>query len=140
MKSVNPQEAQALLAQGWTYVDVRSEVEFERGHPAGALNLPLLHSEAGGMVPNADFLKVAEAVLPKDQRLVLGCQAGGRALKAVQLLAQHGYQELALQRCGWGGSRTPTGQIEPGWAASNLPTETGHPPERSYRELAKRAP
>ncbi|HEY3253455.1 MAG TPA: rhodanese-like domain-containing protein, partial [Polyangiaceae bacterium] len=43
IKPVTPEEAAELLSQGHVYVDVRSEPEFEAGHPAGALNVPLLN-------------------------------------------------------------------------------------------------
>ena len=52
VKRVTPPEADALLAQGWTYLDVRSIPEFEGGHPAGAANVPLLHMQGGRMAPN----------------------------------------------------------------------------------------
>lgn len=139
MKRISPQEAQELLAQGWTYLDVRSEPEFENGHPAGALNIPLMQPGPGGMAPNPDFLKVVQAVLPKDAKIVLGCQGGNRSARAGALLEQHGYTNLVDQRCGFGGARDATGRVEPGWAAAGLPVEQGHPPGRAYRELAKKA-
>ena len=138
MKRISPTEAKELLDQGWTYLDVRSEPEFEEGHPAGAINIPLMHRGPGGMSPNPDFMKVVEAVLPKDAKLVVGCQAGGRSAKAVQQMVQSGYQNLADQYCGWGGARDPSGQVVPGWAASGLPMESGQPEGRAYRDLAKR--
>src|SRR6187402_2299132 len=38
---ISAEEAQRLLGQGYTYVDVRSESEFVEGHAPGALNVPL---------------------------------------------------------------------------------------------------
>ena len=38
VRQVSPEEAQALLSEGYRYVDVRSEREFAEGHPAGAFN------------------------------------------------------------------------------------------------------
>ena len=34
--------------------DLRSEPEFEKGHPAGALNVPISHRGPAGLVPNPD--------------------------------------------------------------------------------------
>src|SRR5687767_13784376 len=51
-RRVLPEEAEKLIAEGYTYVDVRSVPEFEQGHVPGALNVPLLHSAAGGMQEN----------------------------------------------------------------------------------------
>ena len=138
MKRVSPQEAKELLDQGWTYLDVRTEPEFEQGHPQGAINIPLLHAGPGGMTPNPDFLAVVQKVLPKDARVVVGCQAGGRSQKAAQQLEGNGYTQLVDQRCGFGGARDATGRVEPGWAAAGLPVEQGQPAGRSYRELAKK--
>lgn len=38
---ISPQEASQKLAEGWTYVDVRTVEEFEAGHPPGAVNVPI---------------------------------------------------------------------------------------------------
>ena len=60
VKRVLPTEAAELLQQGWVYLDVRSVPEFDQGHPAGALNIPLLHVQGGRMAPNADFQRVLD--------------------------------------------------------------------------------
>ena len=51
VKRVTPTEAAALVNEGWIYLDVRSIPEFELGHPAGAVNVPLLHMPAGRWRP-----------------------------------------------------------------------------------------
>jgi rhodanese-related sulfurtransferase len=132
MKRISPKEAKALMDAGWTYLDVRSEGEFQAGHPEGAFNVPLLNVGPGGMAPNPDFLAVVQAHFPKDQKLVVGCQAGGRSLKAATLLEAQGYTQVVDQRCGFGGS------TEPGWAAEKLPVATGAPSGRAYPDLAKK--
>jgi rhodanese-related sulfurtransferase len=136
---ITPPEAQALLAQGWTYLDVRSEMEFEQGHPVGALNIPLMHAAAGGMTPNAEFLSVVEAMFAKDAKLIVGCHSGGRSQRAAQMLIGAGYSQLVEQRCGFGGTRGASGVFEKGWADSQLPVERGHPAGRSWRELREKA-
>jgi len=139
MKRVSPKEAKALLDEGWTYVDVRSEPEFQEGHPAGALNVPLMHAGPAGLVPNPDFMRVMEMAISKDTKLVLGCGSGVRSLRAAQLLEAAGYQHVADQRAGFGGARDQAGRvIEPGWAAEKLPVENGNPAKRCYSDLAKR--
>ena len=45
-KRVDPKEANALLDQGWTYVDVRTEAEFAA--QAAAATLDLRGAVAGG--------------------------------------------------------------------------------------------
>ena len=138
MKRVSPKEAKVLLDEGWMYVDVRSEPEFEQGHPAGAMNIPLMHAGPMGMTPNPDFMRVFEVVFQKDAKLVVGCQAGGRSMRAAQLLEGAGYQNIVDQRAGFGGARDQSGRVlEPGWAAEKLPVETGNPAKRCYSDLAK---
>lgn len=138
MKRLSPKEAKELMDEGWTYVDVRSEPEFQEGHPTGAFNIPLMHAGPAGLVPNPDFLRVMEAAFSKDAKLVLGCRSGGRSLKAAQLLEAAGYQHIVDQRAGFGGARDQAGRVtEAGWAAEKLPVESGNPPKRSYSDLAK---
>jgi rhodanese-related sulfurtransferase len=133
---VTPTEAAQLMADGWTYLDVRSIPEFEEAHPAGATNVPLLHAQSGRMVPNADFQKVVEANFPRDAKLVVGCKAGGRSAQAVGLLTALGYQNLADVRGGFGGERNALGQtVVPGWAESGLSVKTGSEPGRAYADL-----
>ena len=137
-KRVTSKEAAALMAEGWTYLDVRSIPEFEQGHPAGAANIPLLHAQGGRLVPNADFPKVVEANFAQDAKLVLGCKSGSRSLQAVGLLASLGYQNLADVRGGFGGERDGFGRTTlPGWPESGLPVATVAEPGRSYADLKK---
>jgi rhodanese-related sulfurtransferase len=137
---ISPQEASAKLAEGWTYVDVRTVEEFEAGHPPGAVNVPLMHAGGGGMTPNPDFLRVMSAAFPKDARLVVGCKSGGRSLRAAHALIGEGFTSVVDQRAGWDGARNPFGQVtEPGWSRAGLPTEEGQPGGRSWDDLRKRA-
>ncbi len=130
---ISPAEAHAKLAEGYTYVDVRSEPEFEEGHPTGAVNVPLMLMSEGGLTPNVEFLAVMIAAYPKDAKLVLGCKTGGRSLRAAQLLEDNEYTNVIDQRAGWDGSRNAFGKVtEPGWGRTDLPSETGDPSVGSY--------
>ena len=137
-KRVSPEDAHALLAEGYLFVDVRTDTEFGLGHPAGAYNVPVMNQGAGGMEPNPRFLEVMKASFPVDAKLVVGCKAGGRSLKAATILREAGYQTVVDQRAGWDGARDPFGQVtEPGWSKVGLPSETGQPEGRSYESLAR---
>lgn len=139
-KRVTPTEAAELMSQGWTYLDVRSIPEFEEAHPAGSANIPLLHAQAGRMVPNPEFQQVVEANFPRDAKLVVGCKAGGRSAQATGLLAALGYQNLADVRGGFGGERDSLGrQVVPGWTESGLPVGKGADASRPYTELQGKA-
>ena len=126
MKQATVTEAHALQQQGHTYVDVRSTVEFAQGHPAGAVNVPLLEPDdrTGQMAPNPDFLRVMTTVFPPETRLLIGCQAGGRSMRATQMLSASGFSDVTNVRGGFHGSGGAFGGGDPGWAPSGLPVET----------------
>ena len=123
------------------YLDVRTEAEFEAGHPAGARNVPVVFFDeaAGKPVPNPDFLAVVECNLPRTTKLVIGCQAGGRSQHACEILAAAGYRDVANVRGGFGGARDQSGRVVvPGWRDAGLPVEEGQTPGASYGDLRKR--
>ena len=127
IEQINPQEAKDILDEDPSaiYVDVRSIPEFLGGHPIRAINIPLMHKGNFGMEPNSEFDKVSQAILPKDKKLLVGCQAGGRSQKACDILAQKGYTQLYNVYGGWGGGRNPqTGEPQPGWQQLGLPIST----------------
>jgi rhodanese-related sulfurtransferase len=135
-KRVSPQEAFELTKSGWTYVDVRTEPEFEAGRPSGSFNVPLSHMGAGGMTPNADFVSVMESAFGKDAKIVVGCKAGGRSMKAAQMLVGAGFTNVIDQRAGWDGARDAFGRVgEPGWALAGLPAEKGKGPGFDYADV-----
>jgi len=139
IRQVTPREAYELLEQdpGAIYLDVRTEGEFEAGHPAGARNVPvvLVDPVARQPVPNPDFVAIVKRHLASDTRLVVGCQSGGRSQHACELLARAGYTDLANVWAGFGGARDQTGRIVAGWAAAGLPVEEGQPAGRCYNDL-----
>jgi rhodanese-related sulfurtransferase len=138
-KRVLPAEAGKLLEEGWQYLDVRSIPEFEGGHPAGALNVPLLHAQAGRMAPNPDFQRVVEANFPRDAKLVIGCKAGPRSMQAAALLEAAGYANVVDVRGGFFGERDFMGRVtSPGWAESGLAVETAARPGHAYADLEKK--
>jgi rhodanese-related sulfurtransferase len=142
VKQASVTEAHALQQQGHTYVDVRSTPEFERGHPAGAVHVPLLDvdEDSGQMAPNPDFVRVISANFAPDTPLLLGCQMGGRSQRAAQILESFGYSNVTNVRGGFGGARDPmTGRAEPGWRDAGLPVETKTAAGASYRDLAAKA-
>jgi rhodanese-related sulfurtransferase len=137
VKRVSPHEALALIGEGYTYVDVRTAEEFAEGHAAGAFNVPLMLMSPGGMQPNPSFASVMRAHFPRTAKLVVGCKAGNRSLRAATALVAEGYVDVVDQRAGWDGSRDAFGRVtEPGWGSGELPTETGQPDGRSYAALS----
>ncbi len=144
VKHVGVKDARTLQTdEGYTYVDVRSAPEYDRGHPAGAINVPLLHLDpaTGQMQPNLDFLAVFKATQEADARLLIGCQMGGRSARAAEMLAAAGYTDVSNVLGGFGGARDrATGAVlHEGWAEAGLPVETGATPGGSYGELHAKA-
>lgn len=141
-EELEPKDAHARLSEteDALYLDVRSVAEFDQGHPEGAWNLPLLHFTEMGMQPNQDFLAVAEAVLPKDRLLIVGCKAGGRSAQACGLLSQSGFSLLVNVAGGYHGAQDRmTGRIVvAGWEACGLPTSTTPVPGATWEELQAR--
>lgn len=140
LKQVDVKTAHARQTQdGQVYVDVRSVPEFEKGHPAGARNVPLLHFDqsTGGMRPNPDFLAVMQANFAPEAPLLVGCQMGGRSAQAGQALIAAGYQDVTNVSGGFGGARDRmTGQVvAEGWADAGLPVEQDTPAGSGYDEL-----
>jgi len=139
-KRISPQEAHTKIQEGYAYVDVRTEEEFEQGHPEGAMNVPILLAAPGGMTPNPEFIKVILASFKPDAKIVVGCKAGGRSLKAALVLEKEGYADVFDQRAGWDGARDAFGKVmEPGWSRAGLPIEVGAPSGRSYGDLKRKA-
>lgn len=142
MKEVSPQEAYEMMQKDsdYIYLDVRSVPEFEAGHPARAINIPLMHLTGMGMAPNEDFPAVVEANLPKDAKLVIGCKTGGRSARACDILTQMGYTDVANVRGGFIGATENFGRlVEPGWSMLSLPTSTESKGEASYETLSAKA-
>ena len=138
---ISPAEAHARMKDdGFIYVDVRTEEEFEAGHPEGAVNVPFMLSGAGGMSPNPEFMAVMERAFDKSAPLILGCKAGNRSLRAASMLVPLGFTKLVEQRAGWDGAKGTFGElVEPGWSRTSLPIATGAPADRSYTALRMRA-
>jgi rhodanese-related sulfurtransferase len=127
IRRVSPADAKALVdKEGYSYVDVRSVREFQAGHPTGAYNVPLLDMGPMGMAPNPDFLNVMEKAFPKESKLVVGCQMGGRSLKAAQLLESAGFTNVVDQQAGFNG-----------WRPAGLPVSSEAPADHTYAGILK---
>jgi len=141
-QQATPGEVHTLLSQGYRYIDVRTETEFAKGHPARAVNVPVAIPDptTRQMTMNPDFLSVVEAHFPKDAQIVVGCQSGMRSQRAAELMAQAGYTNIVNMQGGFGGMRDQAGRtVTPGWSESGLPICTACGPENSYAGLRNKA-
>jgi rhodanese-related sulfurtransferase len=128
IKQQVPPEAYETLKQNpdALYLDVRTEAEFAAGHAAGAINIPVMVARGPGqMQMNPDFVEVAEKVIAKDKKLVVGCMAGGRSQRACDMLEEAGFIDLTNVVGGFGGQRDQSGKIVvAGWKDAGLPVTT----------------
>jgi rhodanese-related sulfurtransferase len=125
---ISAAEARVLLEseQGYVYLDVRSPREFESGHPAGAVNVPIYHRRPDGLVPNHAFLQGVAAYFRQDARLLVGGGNGNRAELATGGLLAAGYTSVTPVRGGYAGVRDLLGRtVAPGWRQLGLPVEQG---------------
>jgi rhodanese-related sulfurtransferase len=106
------------MRQGWVLLDVRPPTEVAKVAIDGAVAVPLFVDDpswappslvkkaavaamggvwlgGGHMVPNDDFLPAVSAAVPRDARVVVGCQKGLRSLAAAEQLSNAGYTTLA---------------------------------------------
>ena len=144
MPTVTPEEAKKLLDgdSGYIYLDVRTPEEFDAGRPKGAINIPVLlaDAETEKKAMNADFLKVVEANIPKDAKLILGCRSGNRSAMAQRLLHRAGYTDTTNMVGGFSGQKDPAGTVRhEGWSELGFPTEKGAAGASGYDELKKKA-
>ena len=143
ISNLSAADAHEHQKQGAIVVDVRSTGEYNAGHPAGAVNVPLMEpdEETGQMSPNPDFVRVMRANFAPDAPLLLACQAGGRSARAARMLETFGYRNLTNVLGGFLGKRDPVDgrTIDPGWHECGLPTDTTPAPGGSYAELAAKA-
>jgi rhodanese-related sulfurtransferase len=137
---VSPGEAMGLLQRGYTYIDVRSEVEFALGRPPRSLNVPWQRVDGDRLVHNPEFVEVMRVVFRTSDPLIIGCHSGSRSEAAVAALLEHGFEHLAELLHGFEGTRDDFGRRVPGWSQSGLPCERGAPSfEQTYVALRSRA-
>lgn len=142
IKQVEPPEAHETLKANpdAIYLDVRTEPEFAQGHPARAINVPVVFIKGPGQMElNPDFLTVVNATLPHGKKLVVGCLSGGRSQRACELLEAAGYTDLTNVRGGFGGARDASGEtVVTGWRDAGLPVSNDLG-DSAYQALRKKA-
>ncbi len=139
IKEVSVSEAHKLVTdEGFVYLDVRTEGEFNQGHPDGSWNIPVMIPGPGGMQQNLSFVPSVAGNFPKNTKFVVGCMMGGRSMRACQILESEGFTALVNVRGGFGGAKDPMGRVvAPGWQSAGLPVSTACPAEKSYPKLKK---
>ncbi len=127
--SLGPKAAHGLMQKTTPhcFIDVRTVEEFNAGHPAGAVNVPIAHRDAasGQMKPNADFVPTLKTLAPAGTKVFASCQAGMRSMNACKALEAAGYTDLVNIEGGFGGRRGVPGHPDvAGWRDAGLPVES----------------
>ncbi len=128
-----PEEAAKLVEKNpeAVYLDVRTEAEYEAGHPKGAYNVPVFFFDAARRpITNEEFGRVVQSLFPSAKKIVVGCQSGVRSQRAAEILQSLGYQDVTNMQGGFGGAAGVRG-----WKDGGLPVEAGAASGRSYAEL-----
>ncbi|KAK4774542.1 hypothetical protein SAY86_009477 [Trapa natans] len=79
----------------------RTEEEFNKSHVEGALNVPFMFKTSEGKKKNPDFLSKVTAICKKEDRLVVGCNSGGRSIMACVELVNAGYANVRNMEGGY---------------------------------------
>lgn len=144
VREMTPVEAAARLESDSdaVYLDVRSEHEFEEGHPEDAINVPLFHFDpvTKQPQPNQQFLAVVTALIEPGSEIYVGCASGQRSHQAATMLQTAGYETVFNVDGGFSGKRDPFGVVmQEGWQQCGLPVGSGDGGERSYSHLLETA-
>jgi len=103
MAEIGVSEAAPLFRSGAVHViDVRGASEWDAGHLPGVLNIPLA------------TLRARLAEIPRDQPVILHCQAGGRSAIAAALLRAEGLTRVINLRGGFTAWRNAGLAVEAG--------------------------
>ena len=87
-QKITPQQAKAHMAEpGVIVLDVRMQQEYDAGHIANAVLLPLPLIEAGDAA-------VAKALPDKDAEILVYCRSGRRSAIAANALINMGYTNV----------------------------------------------
>lgn len=109
-KDIGTAELLQLQGGGATVVDVRTPSEFEGGHIASAVNVPL------------DQLQRVSATWDKQKAVVVYCATGARSADAAAYLESHGFREVHDLA---GGAAAWTGELVGGAASAAAPSGAG---------------
>jgi rhodanese-related sulfurtransferase len=96
-KEITPQQVEARLRKGDSLymLDVREHNEWDAGHVAGAIHIPL-----GQLVER-------HRELNRNRELIVICRSGGRSGLACELLSEQGFKVVNMK----GGLLAWTGQL-----------------------------
>jgi len=96
-ETIELDEIDDYVADGYIVVDVREPDEFASGHIPNAINLPLTKLQMGDVEP-----------LEQDKSYIIICRSGNRSVTASNILTDFGFDVVNVRE----GMSTWTGEIE----------------------------
>ncbi|KAF8112653.1 hypothetical protein N665_0062s0006 [Sinapis alba] len=115
--TIDVSQAYKLLHHGYTFLDVRTVEEFEKGHVDSekVFNVPYWFYTPHGQVNNLSFLKHVTSLFNQTDHVVVGCKSGVRSLYATRFLVSSGFKSVRNMDGGyiaWMEKRFPV-KVEP---------------------------
>lgn len=94
--TIDVNQAHELLHHGYTFLDVRTGEEFEKGHVDSekVFNVPYWFYTPQGHENNPNFLKHVSSLFNQTDHLVVGCKSGVRSLYATRVLVSSGFKSV----------------------------------------------
>lgn len=90
--TISVSEAKAILDKGgFTFLDVRTEKEYKKGHIPGAVNVPRGRLE----------YDIGKDISDKNASVVMYCKTGGRSCLGTYTLLRMGYKNVKSMDGGW---------------------------------------
>lgn len=103
IRNMSPDEvARAIKKEEILLIDVREDLEFQRGHINGAIHIPLRE------------LEYRREEIPRDKKVILYCRTGNRSTRAAMILCSYGYKNAVNMSGGiirWPGDTSDTAKI-----------------------------
>lgn len=96
VESVHPSEAhRKKLSESWKHLDVRTKEEYLAGHAKDSFCVPvMIKGQDGKLVENPSFLQDVCKYFKKDDKILVSCLKGPRAMKAIEKLREAGFSQL----------------------------------------------
>lgn len=95
MVQISAAEAEARKSAGWAHVDVRTISEYGKSHPSGTVNVEYMRATKDGMKLNNKFVQDVAALYSHDAKILVSCASGKRSARAVKLLEDAGFVNVA---------------------------------------------
>ncbi|KAL6629854.1 hypothetical protein ACP70R_029619 [Stipagrostis hirtigluma subsp. patula] len=93
--TIDADQARSLLSSGKHYIDVRMPEDFDKGHAAGARNVPYyLSVTPQGKEKNPLFVEEVAALCAKDESFIVACNTGNRSRFATTDLLNAGFKNV----------------------------------------------